>query len=120
MQNIKANVVSALKTATALYTLIADRVYFQFPNDFKTLPCISYFEYNNSGEFFCDDVEVGSEILYQIDVWSESSTSAIAQAVDTIMVAEGFVRLKASDRYEPSTAIHQKSMLYVNHYIDPN
>lgn len=112
MQNIKASVVSALKTATALYTLISDRIYFHYPNNFNTLPCVSYFELNNAGNLFADDAELGSEIILQIDVWSNNSTSTIAQAIDTIMVNEEFVRISSVDLFENDTKIHHKSMKY--------
>lgn len=120
MENIKASVVSALKTATALYTLVADRIYFHYPDDFNTLPAVSYFEYNNSPDLFADDVEIGSEIIFQVDVWSTASTSAIALVVDDVMVSEGFTRASARDLYEPDTKIHHKSMLYRTDYLDPD
>jgi hypothetical protein len=120
MNNIKSSIVSAMKTATALYTLIADRFYFHYPDNFNTLPCVSYFELNNAGNLFADDVEIGSEIIFQVDVWNTGSTSSVAQAVDTIMVANGFVRVNAVDLFEKDTKMHHKSMKYKNDYADPN
>lgn len=117
MQNLKSAVYSALTTYTAVTSLVSDRTFFHFPDDFNTLPCISYFEFNNAGEFFVDDLEAGSEIIFQIDIWASGSTTAIAQAVDTTMVDIGFVRIRAADRYKKETGIHQKTMLYVNHYF---
>ena len=119
MQNIKANVVSALQTSTALHTLISDRIYFHYPNSFNNLPALSYFEYNNAGDLFADNVEIGSEIIFQLDVWANNSTSAIALVVDTIMTGLDFVRIGAVDLYEKETSTHHKSMKYRLDYSDP-
>ena len=120
MQNIKESVVSALKTYTALTTLVSDRIYFHYPNDFTTLPAISYFEMSNVGDLYADDVEIGSEIVFQIDIWSTTSTSAIALLVDIVMVAEGFTRSASIDLFEKDTKIHHKSMKYRTDISDPN
>ena len=112
MQNIKSSVFSALLTYTALTTLVSDRIYFHHPNNFTTLPAISYFELSNIGDLYADDIEIGSEIIMQIDIWSTTSISAIALIVDTIMVSEGFARILSIDLFEEDTKIHHKSMRY--------
>jgi hypothetical protein len=118
MQNIKASVVSALRTYTALTTLVSDRIYFHYPNNFQTLPCISYFELNNAGAVYADDTELASEIVYRVDLWGNDSLSAIAQLVDIVMKTENFVRIGSVDLFEQATKIQHKSMTYQNMYID--
>ena len=122
MQSIKTAVMTALQTSTALTTLLGTgtRIFFQYPTSFATLPCISYFEVDNFGNLFADDVEAGSEILYQVDVWSKASTTAIALVVDTIMTGLDFARSSATDLYEINDKIFHKAITYRLDYSDPN
>lgn len=119
MINIKATVVSALTTATAIYTIVSNRVHFHYPPSFKTLPCISYFELNNAGLGYADNVEMASELLFRIDLWGNDSLSTLALAVDVAMKSKDFVRIGSIDLWESDTKIHHKSITYQNMYIDP-
>lgn len=124
MQSIKSAVLTALQTSTALTTLLGSgtRIFFQYPDSAGStlFPRITYFELDNFGNLFADDQEVGSEIDYQIDVWSKASTTAIAKEVDSIMTALDFVRQSAPDLYETDTKIFHKPMTYRLEYQDPN
>ncbi len=117
MQNLKSTVLSALQTATALSTLTG--FYFQYPPSFTTLPLLSYFEVDNFGNLYADDQEIGSEIVFQIDLWGKSSLSAHALAVDEVMTGLDFVRVSAQDLYEDDTKTYHKAMRYKIDYSDP-
>ena len=101
MINIKPVIVSALKTDTALTTLLKGlHVYRQFPAesaDFDTHSLIVYSETGNKPLEKGDEIELVAEIIMQIDIWSKSSTSDIAIAVDRIMVELGGARIDAPD-----------------------
>ncbi len=116
MQNLKPTVVSALQTATALSTLT---FYYFYPTDFNNLPCGSYFELDNTGSLYADNQEIGSEIIFQIDLWGNASLSAYALAVDTAMTGIDFVRISALDQYEKDTHVYHKAMRYKINYSDP-
>ncbi len=118
MQNLKSTVLSALQTATALSTLTG--FYFQYPPSFTALPLLSYFEVDNIGNLFADNQEIGSEIVFQIDLWSKSSLSAYALAVDAVMTGLDFVRVSAQDLYEDAEHIYHKAMRYRRDYSDPS
>lgn len=124
MQSIKTAVMTALQTSTALTTLLGSgkRIFFQDPDDENKpkFPRITYFEVDNFGNLFADDQEVGSEILYQVDLWSKASTTAIAKEVDTIMIGLDFIRQSSQDLYETDTKIFHKAMTYMLEYQDPN
>ena len=90
MQNLKPTVLTALQTATALSTLTA--IYFFHPPDFTTLPVGSYFEVDNTGNLFADDQEIGSEIIFQIDLWGRDSLSDLTIGVDDTMTGIDFAK----------------------------
>ena len=120
MQNIKSTVLSALQTATALATLYGEKFYFFNPPDFLNLPVGTYFELDNIGNLYADDTEAGSEIVFQIDLWSKTSLSILAQGVDDVMTSLDFSRIAAPDLYEKDTKIYHKSMRYRIDYFDSN
>lgn len=118
MQNIKAAVLTALQTATALSTI--QGFYFFHPPDFTTLPVLSYFEVDNIPNLFADDQEIGSEIIFQIDLWGKTSLSNLALAVDSAMATLDFTRSSAQDLYEQQERIYHKAMRFRRDYSDPN
>lgn len=124
MQSIKSAVVTALQTSSALTTLLGtgQRIFFQRPigEATATFPRITYFEVDNRGSLFADDQEIGSEIIFQIDLWGTASLTAIAKEVDSIMTDLDFNRVSAPDLYEQDTKIHHKPMRYRLDYSDPD
>ena len=110
MINIKTNVYSALNAITA----ISDRVYFFYPDDFQTLPCVSYYEITNRELNKADDSEYSSEIEFIVDVWGDSSSeiSSIALEVNTAMQGLGFKRTASRDMFEQDTKIYHKNMKF--------
>ena len=127
MQSVKSAVVTALQTSSALTTLLGtgQRILFQRPigEATATFPRITYFEVDNRGNLFADDQEIGSEIIFQINLWGTASLTAIAKEVDSIMTNMtdlDFVRVSAPDLYEQDTKIHHKPMRYRLDYSDPD
>jgi len=110
--NLKTTVVSALKQDATLSSLIAGRVIFMTLPDSPTFPCITYYEQNNAPALVGDGEELTSESVMVIDVWSKGSTTAIAQAVDSVMAGLNFRREFAGDLYEKDTGVYHKSMRY--------
>ena len=112
MLNLKDELVSALATATALTTLISDRLFFQYPSSFNALPCISYYQVDNIPSLYTDDIEAGSEIVFRVDLWSKASLTEIAGIVDGLLVAKEYTRRGCPDLYEKDTGIYHTAMTY--------
>jgi hypothetical protein len=112
MLSIKSAVLTALQTNSAMSTLYGQKFYFQYPPDFLNLPVGSYFELGNIGNLYADNQEIGSEIIYQIDLWSKASLTAYALGVDSAMTSLDFTRIQSIDMYEEDTRIYHKSMRY--------
>jgi len=108
MLNKKSDVLKALETVEGVKD-----VFFYYPNSFARLPCVSYYEINNSPYKRADDGEYLTEINYQIDIWCEKSAEAseIAEDVDAAMSLAGFTREFSRDVYNESAPAH-KTMRY--------
>lgn len=118
MINLRSSVYSALSTASALS---AFTVRYQYPNDFTSLesdPIISYFQVTNVGNLFGDDAEYGSNIMFQIDLWSKTPVTDNEDDVNDVMTGIGFVRVYCTDLYEKDTKIYHIAMRYrINHAL---
>jgi hypothetical protein len=119
MQSIKSAVLTALQTSSALSTLYGQKFYFHFPPDFLNLPVGTYFELGNVGNLFADDQEIGSEIIFQIDLWGKTSLTSYALGVESAMTSLDFTRIYSIDLFEKDTLIFHKSMRYRRDYSDP-
>ena len=117
MLSIKTAVLTALQTNASLSTL--NGFYFFHPPEFTNLPVLSYFEVDNIGSLYADDKEIGSEFVYQVDLWHSASLTAYALAVDTVMTGLDFVRVSAQDLFEADSRIFHKAMRYSLNYSDP-
>jgi hypothetical protein len=120
MQTIKSAVLTALQSNSALSTLYGNKFYFQYPPDFLNMPVGSYFELSNIGDLFADNQEIGSEIIFQIDLWGKSSLTNYALGVDSAMTSLDFFRIQSIDLYEKEDKVYHKSMRYRLDYSDPN
>jgi hypothetical protein len=63
-------------------------------------------------------VEIGSEILPQIDLWG-SDLSGYADAVDDVMTGLGYTRIGCADLYDTGIKSNHKAMRYRNDISDP-
>lgn len=120
MLSIKSAVLTALQTSTALSTLYGQKFYFHFPPDFTNLPVGSYFELENTGNLYADDQEIGSELIFQIDLWGKTSLTNYAIDVNNVMTSLDFSRISSQDLYEADERIYHKSMRYRLDISDPN
>ena len=112
MKDLKSTVLSALKNDPTLSSLIDGRVIFMSLPDEPEFPCITYYEQNNSPALVGDGKELTSESAMVIDIWAKGSTTAIAQAVDSVMAGLNFRREFAGDLQESDTGVYHKSMRY--------
>ncbi|MDR2903252.1 MAG: hypothetical protein LBU77_01915 [Clostridiales bacterium] len=98
----------------ALGAIEGAKVFFYFPQDFKKLPCISYYEAHNAPGASGDDAEYLSEIIYVVDVWGDSSAivTNIAIETDEKMKGIGFVREFAHDVNDPDSKVRHKTMRF--------
>ena len=114
MINLRSSIYSAFSTASALS---AFTVRYQYPNDFTALPVISYFQVTNVGNLFGDDEEYGSNVMFQVDLWSKTPVTDSEDDVNDVMTGLGFVRVYCTDLYENDTKIYHIAMRYRIDYV---
>ena len=125
MKNMKPLVYQALNNDAVLILLLGgvkvsgsvtyNRIYQLMAPNAQEFPRIVFWEMDNVGGTYADDVEQNSEITIQIDIYnSKQSTSAIASQVDITMKSLGFFRTASTDQYsdDNNTDITEKHMRY--------
>ena len=91
------------------------RVFFYYPNDFTTMPAISYYDNLNSS---ADGSDLLTNLGFQIDVWSKNvdDCKAITAAADTAMRSLGFRRSFSQQITDPSNGYRHQSMRFEGTY----
>ncbi|EOO39045.1 hypothetical protein IIU_00863 [Bacillus cereus VD133] len=113
MMNLRPEIVQALENNQELISLLGGkRVYYRKAKSAEEFPRITFFELDNRPDSFADNEESESEITFQIDIWSKSSTTAIHQKVNEIMKSIGFSRYAVADLYEDDTQIFHYAMRF--------
>lgn len=87
-------------------------VTFSYPERFSKLPCITFYEVNNSIHMMADNMEFLSEINYVVDIWANTlaETSSIAVKVNEKLKEIEFIREVSYDI--PETDIKHKFMRF--------
>lgn len=83
------------------------------PVEFETYegeadPYITFFEYLQQGESFCDDEESATGHYIQIDVWSKGNYINIVEQIKKLLKQVGFKRKYETELYESDTKIYHK------------
>ena len=114
MLDSKVYVYGLLKNNTALVSALGSnsKIQFQYPNDFNALPIITFTEENNRNINFFDNQSFADEISIKIDVWSNTSTSALSKLVDAVFAPDLWTRGYCADVPEPDAKIFHKVMKY--------
>jgi hypothetical protein len=114
MLDSKVFVYNLLKNDAPLVAALGNvnKIVYMYPNDFKALPIVTYKEENAPDADFFDDLPFSQESTIQIDVWANTSTTAISKIVDGIMKNNFFAREFASDVPDPDTKIFHKVLRY--------
>jgi len=114
--DVKDDILSALEAdSTLVGLLLGKRIYQAAAPDPEENPRVTFYEMDNKGALKGDDQKSGSDIIIVVDVWRKGGgTTAIAQAVNTVMTGLGFEREFAGDLYEPDTKFHHKTMRFRN------
>lgn len=70
------------------------RVCYQYPDSFKKLPAVSYYDLITKEGFRADNAEQSQLSNIQIDIWSdrEAQPGEIAEKINKIMQKDGWIR----------------------------
>jgi hypothetical protein len=103
-----------LRASSTLTTILgsADKIMQMYPNDFNALPIVTYQELDNRNIEFYDNNPFADESIIQIDVWSNTGTTAIAKIIDTVLLPILYTRDFSADVPEPDAKIFHKVIRY--------
>ncbi len=75
------------------------RVFYQYPEDFETLPSVSYYNLITTEGFRADNAEQAQLSHVQVDIWAKKRTQPgkIAAMVNEIMQNAGWIRELSRD-----------------------
>ena len=98
----------------ALNEIQGIKAFFYYPQTFKQLPCISFYEASNIPIASADDDEYATETIYAVDVWAvtDKQVTDIAAQVIEKMNTIGFVRTFSHDVFDPDSNIRHKAMRF--------
>ena len=102
MINIKPLILQTLETIPGI-----KQVSYSWPDDFARVPCLTYKIEDNSTHTKTENIERLSNMRFQIDIWTKSSSenSTIAALVDTKFNEMGFERVFYND-FKDGVLIH--------------
>lgn len=118
MIHAKEYVCNALVASSALTTYLGSsgKILFEYPDDFTTLPVLTYMEFDQSDADRFDDSVYASNVKIQIDLWVSrdiaGTTTALADIVDPIMQGLKFNLDYSADVPDPNRDILHKVMRY--------
>ena len=83
----------------------------------ESVPCISYYEYDNNIDEYCDIMEY-SNIIYHIKVWAKTQKELVdySAQIDDIMRNLGFKRTTCNDLW--SDTLGQRDMKFQRYILE--
>ena len=79
---------------------------------------ITFFCYNEKGELFADNIEIGTGFYIQVDVWSKGNYTDIVVQTRGLLENVGFRRTSSIDLYEKDTNVYHKGIRFI--YVKNN
>lgn len=73
---------------------------------------ITFFEYNQQGALFADDLERETRHSIQVDIWSKGNYGALVEQVRILLTDAGFTRNSENEFYEDDTQTFHKVMRF--------
>jgi hypothetical protein len=115
MLDVDAWIRTKLEGDAALVALLGstDQIMYEYPNTFAVVPIVTYQEFNQPHGTFGDDAPTNAESYVGIDIWNnDNGTTAIAEAIDTIMVGLFYACEYNAPVPEPDTKFRHRVMRY--------
>jgi hypothetical protein len=114
MLDAKKFLYDALRNDSSLVSVLgsASKIQFMYPNDFNALPIVTYQEIENRNVEFYDNSAFADESVVQVDVWSNTGTTAIAKLIDAVLLPLLYTREFSADVPEPDAKIFHRVIRY--------
>lgn len=82
---------------------------FQIYTGTATTYC-TFFRYNKQGLSWAEDAETTTGHYIQLDIWSKTDCTDLADQAEPLMIAAGFIRTGGQSLFESDTKIHHESL----------
>jgi len=69
---------------------------------------ITYFNYNEQGEAFAEDIEIATSYYIQVDIWTKDDFTDLYNQALSLMTQAGYYRTYAYELYESDTQLKHK------------
>lgn len=73
----------------------------------------TFFRYNKQGLEWAEDVEIETGHYIQLDIWSKSDCTDVAEEAERLMVEAGFYRNGTGSHYEDDTKTYHESRDFI-------
>lgn len=118
MIDLKPEIREALLNNAALVSLLGGKyVHFQVSPNATVKTYIILFEIGNVPDRYADDIEITSDVRFQLDIWTNGYTGPIAAEVNQTMESLGFKRTAAIDDFDDVTKLYRKILRYKKIHI---
>lgn len=109
--NIKTWITGKLLADSTFTTAIGgtSHFFYGYPNSFSTLPVVAYFESGHSTIGYFDDASTAIESALTFDIYTNTSTSTVFDALASVMAANLFNLDFSTDLYETDAKMHHKT-----------
>jgi len=109
--NIKTWITGKLLADSTFTTAIGGQTHFfyGYPNSFSTLPVVAYSESGHSTTGYFDDASTAVESALTFDIYTNTSTSTVFDALASVMAANFFNLDFSTDLYETDAKMHHKT-----------
>lgn len=93
-------------------------VVYQYPESFKELPVISYYNLAEKGGFYADNSECIQSGYVQVDIWSDipSRCGELSAEVNEIMEGDGWTREMSADVPKKDDKIYHRTMRFQKYF----
>lgn len=93
-------------------------VVYQYPEEFATLPVVSYYNVAEKGGFYADNSECIQDGYVQIDVWSKKPAECgeLSIKINEIMTEDGWTRELSMDIPRKDENIYHRTMRFQKYF----
>lgn len=93
-------------------------VVFQYPEEFTSLPAVSYYTVTEKGGFYADNIECIQEGYIQTDIWAKnpSECGELSVRVNELMTNDGWHREFSMDIPRKDETVYHRTMRFKKYF----
>lgn len=113
MTNYSTAIVAALLANSAVSNIVGTKIFLEYPPTDAAFPCVT-FSQSIQADTGADNLIKSQVVFFNVECWVRNGSAwALASAVETVFVAQGYVCQSAQDA-PPSGGLYQVIMKFQN------